>query len=330
LSALNVEVPLNVLITSAGRRSSLTLGFKESAGPLGWRVLAAEVDALAPACALADGAFQVPRVTDPSYISCLLDICREQSVGLIIPTIDTELMVLAENQERFLQAGARAVVSEPRFIEICQDKWKTFQAMGAEGIAVPESWLPEHPFPRPMDRMFVKPRAGSASLNAFPATPGSLGHLLTLITDPIIQEFLDGSEVTIDAFLDFQGRPIHFVPRERIRTRGGESIQGVTTDLPELDAWVQGVLEACSRLGARGPITIQAFMTSRGPVLTEINPRFGGGFPLARAAGGDYPAWILALHRGETLEPRFGDYKRGLYMTRHYAEIFLETLPWAL
>jgi len=80
-------------------------------------------------------------------------------------------------------------------------------------------------------------------------------------------------------------------------------------------------------MGARGPITIQAFLTGRGPVLTGINPRFGGGFPLALAAGGDYPAWILALLRGEPVPPRLGQYRRGLFITRPFTEMFLEALP---
>jgi len=304
--------------------------FLEAARPCGQRVFVTDMDPLAPTCSLADGAFQVPRIGHPDLLARLLDICRTEGVGLIVPTIDTELPLLAEAAPALREQGILVVVSRPEFVDTCMDKWKTAQVFAREGIPVPLSWLPSEGAPGIYPQVFVKPRRGSASLHAFATTPAELPRLLAEVPDPIIQELLVGREITVDAFLDFEGRPLHYVPRERIRTLGGESIQGVTLDEPGLGPWLEGVLEVSSRLGALGPLTLQAFLTPRGPVLTEINPRFGGGFPLGRAAGGDYPAWILALARGERVEPRLGDYRRGLYMTRHYREIFLDRLPWPL
>jgi carbamoyl-phosphate synthase large subunit len=321
---------LNILITSAGRRTSLVVAFQEAARPWGHKVLATDLDPLAPACALADGAFCLPRVKDASYLTSLRRLVQEQDVGLIIPTIDTELPILARHSTTFLALGAWVAAATPEFVAICRDKWQSYLAFQAEGVAVPASWLPDSAHAGLPDQVFLKPRDGSASCNCYCCPQADIGRILPLVPNPIIQECLDGPEVTIDAFLDFQGRPIHFVPRERIRTLGGESIEGVTLDLPDLDAWAEFLLGVCARLGARGPLTIQAFLTDRGPVLTEINARFGGGFPLARAAGGDYPAWILALRRGETLEPKLGEYRRGLYMTRYHTEIFMDSLPWPL
>lgn len=286
------------------------------------------MDPLAPACALADGAFRVPRVTDPAYIMALRNLAQAQGVGLIVPTIDTELAAFAEHMEAFRSNGIHLLISTPAFVEICGDKWNTFLAFQREKIAVPTSWLPEN-LPKTLpENLFLKPRNGSASAHTYHCSHKDLSRMLPLVPNPIIQECLSGLEVTIDAFLDFQGRPIHFVPRERIRTLGGESIQGMTLDIPEMDVWLSLLLDVCGSLGARGPITLQAFRTERGNVLTEINPRFGGGFPLTRAAGGDYPNWILSLLRGERLEPKIGQYRHGLYMTRSYTETFLESLPW--
>jgi carbamoyl-phosphate synthase large subunit len=84
----------------------------------------------------------------------------------------------------------------------------------------------------------------------------------------------------------------------------------------------------CSKLGAAGPLTIQAFLTSDGPVLSEINARFGGGFPLALAAGGAYPAWLLDLVDGRAVTPRLGEYESGLYMTRYHVEVITRTPRW--
>lgn len=304
------------------------VAFRGACHPYGVRVLAVDHDPLAPACALADGSFPVPSVEDPGYIAALLDIAREQRVGLIIPTIDPELSVLSRNLHAFRVEGIAVLTSTSGFIDICRDKWRTFHVFRDKGVAVPFSWLPEVPVSDLPPRLFLKPRDGSASLNARPCRRDELVRILPDVPNPIIQEFMQGPEITIDAFLDFDGCPIHFVPRKRIRTLAGESIQGVTLETPEVDPWIGLVLGVCSELGARGPLTLQAFLTDRGPVLTEVNPRFGGGFPLALAAGGDYPGWILALMRGESLKPRLGEYLRGLYMTRHYTEIFTRSPLW--
>jgi len=319
---------LNVLITCAGRRASLLRSFQVAAHPLGLRVLAADCDPLAPACLLADRAFPVPKVDDPAYLAALLAIARAQEVDLIVPTNDHELPGLADHEDLFREAGIRLALSTTGFVGLCMDKWELGERLRAEGIQVPVSWLPGQTVPPLPERLFVKPRDGSASLDSYPCRLEDLEPLLTLVPRPLIQEFLEGPEITVDALMDWEGRLVHYVPRERIRTLAGESIQSVTLDRPDLDPWIERTLAVCSRLGARGPLNIQAFLTRSGPVLTEINPRFGGGFPLTRAAGGDYPAWLLALARGEAVPSHLGQYRRGLYMTRFYVELFLESPSW--
>jgi carbamoyl-phosphate synthase large subunit len=179
------------------------------------------------------------------------------------------------------------------------------------------------------DRVFVKPRRGSASLDTYEVDRRDLASVLARVPDPIVQEVLTGPEITIDALLDFHGRPVHYVPRRRIRILGGESIQGVTLEHDtSLEAWIEGVLDQCSTMGAAGPLTLQVFLTPSGPVLSEINPRFGGGFPLALAAGASYPDWLLDMVAGIEVVPRLRAYETGLYMTRSYVEHYTRTLRW--
>jgi len=320
---------LNILLTSAGRRVSLLRAFQDVAHPRGMKVFVAEMDPLAPTVHLADRAFRVPHVTAPDYIPELLSIVETQAISLIVPTIDTELPVLANHASAFHARGARPLISSAEFVRICGDKWRTYQSFLEAGVAVPASWLPPDFTTDMPDALFLKPRDGSASAHTYPCTLADLNQRLLMVPNPIVQEHLKGEEITIDALLDFQGNPVHYVPRTRIRTLGGESIQGVTLPEPDLDAWLEVVLATSGELGARGPITLQCFRTARGPVLTEINPRFGGGFPLARAAGGDYPSWLLAHLAGEEFDLSLGHYRRGLYMTRAYCETFTEDLPWS-
>jgi carbamoyl-phosphate synthase large subunit len=143
-----------------------------------------------------------------------------------------------------------------------------------------------------------------------------------------VQERLRGIEITIDALLDNDGEPLHYVPRQRIKTVAGESVQGVTIDDSKERSWIIAMLSVAGHLGATGPITAQAFLCPRGPVLIEINPRFGGGFPLGYAAGARYPEWLVDACHGEVIPLTLGEYTRGLFMTRSHAEQFAMTPAW--
>ncbi len=320
---------MNVLITSAGRRVSLVQAFARAARARGGLVLAGDASGLAPALYLADRAFQLPSVGAEGYVPHLLALVREHDIGLIVPTIDPELAVLAANVQAFADLGCTALVSGLTFVELSGDKWLTHEAFAARGVAVPRSWKADEVAGAELpSKLFIKPRNGSASRDTHHASPETLAGILARVPNAIVQEELEGPEITIDALLDLQGTLLHYVPRVRIRTLAGESIQGVTISDEDLKDWLGGLLKVAAELGASGPITLQAFLTARGPVLIEVNPRFGGGFPLAYAAGGHYPEWLLALLHGERVEPRVGKYQKGLYMTRYNVEYFTTEPLW--
>ena len=316
---------MNILLTSAGRRTSLLRSFIQATHETGGKVFAGDINGLAPTLFLADCPVQIPRVTDEQFIPKLLEIVSDNKISLIVPTIDYDLPILASSQEEFSKKNCRLLVSSRDFVEICSDKWQTMNVFGEKGFAVPRSWIPDNlSFEDLPDSVFIKPRNGSASQNTFSVTSQDLKQILSFVPNPIIQENIKAKEITVDALLDFSGQLIHYVPRLRIRALGGESIQGLTISDREIKEWLVEILEEIGRLGGRGPITLQAFLTESGPVLSEINPRFGGGVPLTLAAGGNYPAWVMEMMSGREVSPKLGEYKVGLYMTRHYVEIFSE------
>lgn len=321
---------MNVFIIAAGRRTSLVHAFAEEVHQRGGRLFAGDVDGLAPAMDLADEAIRTLHSEEPGYLADILDTVARHEISCIVPTIDADLPIIAGARESLLALGCRAAVSTPAFVKTTLDKVQTGIVFGAAGIHVPWAWLPPFEDQRflPAD-VFVKPRAGSASQSAFAISKDDLANILSLQSDPVVQEVLTGPEITIDALLDLEGTPIHYVPRIRIRTLAGESVQGVTLEHdPDVEAWIERVLRICSRLGGAGPLTIQAFLTSAGPVLSEINPRFAGGFPLALEAGGAYPAWLLDMVAGGTVTPRLGEYEAGVYMTRSHVERFTRQPRW--
>lgn len=316
---------MNVLLTSAGRRTSLLQYFQNCVHERGGHVWAGDLDSLAPTLQIADDTVVLPPVDENSYIPTLLDLVQAHDIDLVVPLIDPGLQPLAAAREAFADVGCHALVSSPSLLDVVLDKWTTMQHFSAQGIRTPESWLPDASAPDAWPNpVFVKPRYGSASKAARRVARENVPYALALTDEPILQEVMETPEITVDALFDLEGTLLHYVPRRRVRTMGGESIQGRTLPDAKVGGWLRPVLREVGRLGARGPITLQAFLTEPEPTLSEINARFGGGFPLARVAGGHYPEWIVQMRAGESVEPRLGDYEADLCMTRAYTQWFVE------
>jgi len=319
------QLGINVLITSAGRRVSLIKAFKKAIEKRNGTLYAGDMDELAPSLYFADKKVKLYEVLHENYIFQLLEIAEREKINLIVPTIDTELMILSKNANLFKGINCKVLVSGEKLVQIANDKWETVVFFNNYNIKTPRSWirdtLNEDELP---DILFVKPRGGSASKHTYKVNKKNLSKVIDLVPEPIIQEYLNYPEITIDCLLDMEGRIIHYVPRMRLKAIGGESVEGITIPDDDIRSWILRVLNIISSIGGIGPITIQAFLTDHGPILSEINPRFGGGVPLTFAAGGDYPEWILQMLEGNEVAPRIGCYKKHLCMTRFYQELFID------
>jgi carbamoyl-phosphate synthase large subunit len=314
------EVRPSVLITSAARKVLLVRAFQEAARAAGaGQVLAADIDPLAAALRVADGARIVPRSDDPSFVPALLELCAADRVGLVVPTRDEELPVLAAARDRFSAAGTLVLVSAPEAVETCADKWRFGGAVRAAGLETPEVYASaaEARFPA-----FVKPRHGKGGRGAARVTSQTELYmaLAAVEGDALIQEFMPGPEFTIDVFLDLEGRPVSCVPRQRIAVVAGESVIARTVRDPELSA---ATLRLCEAVGLIGHVTVQAFRSAERIAFIEINPRYGGAANLGFRAGAPTPEWALALARGEAVEPRLDDYESGLLMLRFADDLFV-------
>jgi len=312
------DVSVNVLFTSVGRRVELLRAFRRACQSLGLdgRIVAVDIDPLAPALQAADRPYVVPRLTEPDYVPALVEICRCEAIDMLFPLIDPDIPVLARHRGALEATGARLAVVSPEAAALTADKWATTQFFRRLNLPTPRSWLPGELNPeRAKYPLFIKPRYGSAAQNTFQVHDGrELEFFAGYVPQPIIQEYLPGPEITNDVVCDLEGEVLSVVSRQRIEVRWGEVAKGVTVYDSSI---TQACVEIARALPAVGPITVQCMMKDGVPHFTEINARFGGGAPLGIAAGADYPRWLLARAAGLPVEiPPLGAYQQGLYLTR--------------
>jgi carbamoyl-phosphate synthase large subunit len=312
-----------VLITAGSRRVPLLRAFQRAVrahSPRG-SVVVTDVNALSPAVYAADRSYEVPLATDPGYLDALLEVCRRERIGLLVPTIDDELTIFAEAVDRFADEGVRVVVSPPETTSLCDDKFATCQALNARGIAAAESFLPESLPDDPTFPLFIKPRVGRGGVGAFPVRNArELAFFVDYVANPVVQSFLDGPEYTIDLLCDFSGQPVAVVPRERVVVRAGVVDRGRTVSNPAL---IQTGLQCARALRFVGAVNIQCRIVNGRPVVFEINPRFSGGIPLTIAAGADFPRWIVDLALGRPVTPAIGRYFDDIWMTNYESSMFI-------
>lgn len=293
----------NILITSAGKRVTLVKIFQDTLTRYfpGAKVYTTDMNpAMAPAGIVSDKCFSVPRVTADDYIDILLDICRHNGISVVVPTIDTELMVLAQNKELFKRNGINVMISYTHFISLCRDKRNTNDFFSRHGIRVPKPVDITHPtFP-----LFAKPYDGSLSKDLHVIT-GSEELTPEIRCNPklIFMEYIDKTEYTeytVDMYYGRDNKVKSIVPRERIEIRAGEINKGRTRKnriIPFLKQHI-GYLE-----GVVGCICMQLFYKESDEIIAiEINPRFGGGYPLSFYAKANFPEYIIQEYMlGKTL-----------------------------
>jgi carbamoyl-phosphate synthase large subunit len=288
-----LDKPLNVLVTSAGRRVELVRLLRGLGVGM---VFAGDMSASAPALYCADRGILLPSLEDDGYVACLEATCREAEISVVIPTIDSELTLLADVRARLLDGGIRAVVSSPVAVRRCLDKLESSHILAAAGLPVVHTsmWEPvaarEARYP-----IVVKPRRGSSSRGVrVVRSADELGQ--PPAEEPyVIQPFVEGYEVTIDVVAYDCSEVLAIGARRRLKVRGGEVERAVTVDVAPYLPMAQTVAHA---IGLSGPFNFQAFRTSHGQCLvSEVNARLGGGAPLSQATGGEILEAVLGLPR---------------------------------
>jgi len=225
---------ITVLVTGVGATTGISVikGFRQQE-EFRVRIVGTDINPrdMIAGSAFCDIFYTVPLAVDDAYIPVMLDICKKEGVQVLIPIVDPELLVLAEKKNAFAQLGVKVVVSDPKTVRICNDKYATFDFLKHNDVPTPETRLMDKiTDPKALSYpVFVKPRDGVSSVNAFRIdSPEEFMRVKGRVPNLVVQEHLRGEEYTTDVLADFEGHVFAVVPRRRMQTKAGISYKGQT------------------------------------------------------------------------------------------------------
>lgn len=320
---------MNILILAAGTRNKIVQYFKRTLEGKGI-VVATDANELGPAIYDADKYYIVPSITSPGYIDIILEICRNEMIDGVLSLIDPELSLLAENEDKFKAIGTTVIGSSYDLCEMSLDKMQMYGWLKGHGYNCARSWMDKDEFYRAVENgevtypVFVKPYRGSASISISKVYDKETVDLLFAHEeDLMIQEFLNGQEIGADVYIDLlSGHVVSIFTKKKIKMRAGETDKSVSFKDPALFELIERfVLEA----GYRGQIDIDIFDVDGIYYISEVNPRFGGGYPHAYESGCDHMKLIVNNLNGISNIRNIGEYNEGIYMMK-YNEVKIKRL----
>ncbi|MBQ2785789.1 MAG: ATP-grasp domain-containing protein [Oscillospiraceae bacterium] len=317
---------MNILILSAGTRNKVVQYFKRAMNGKG-NVIATDMSELAPAVYEADKFYKVPRMTDEVYIDAVFDICKKENITGVLSLIDPELSLLAKHKDAFAALGVTVIGSSYELCERALDKMEMYEWLCAMGYRCAKSYVDKEAFYADVEAgkiqypVFVKPVRGSASAAISKVYDKETVDLLFAHNDNLmIQEFLNGQEIGADVYIDMiSGEVVSIFTKKKIVMRAGETDKAVSFQDEKLFALIE---KFAKESGWSGQIDIDIFDVNGKYYISEVNPRFGGGYPHAYECGCDHMTLILNNLSGQANEKRIGMYDENIYMMK-YNEIMV-------
>ena len=312
---------MNLLILAAGTRNKVVQYFKKTFSGIG-TVIATDANNLGPAIYEADRYYIVPPITETGYIDIILDICKKEQISGVLSLIDPELSLLAANEDKFKAIGVTVIGSSYELCEMALDKMQMYKWLKKHGYNCARSWMDKDEFFKAVDAgevsypVFVKPYRGSASISISKVYDQETVDLLFAHEDDLmIQEFLDGQEIGADVYIDLiSGEVVSIFTKKKIKMRAGETDKAVSFKDEKL---FQLIEKFAKEAGYKGQIDIDIFDINGEYYISEVNPRFGGGYPHAYESGCDHMKLILNNLQGIVNEKNIGAYDDGIYMMKY-------------
>lgn len=312
---------MNILITSAGTRNKVVQYFKKEFNGIG-KVIATDMSDLAPAVYEADNYYLVQRIDDPQYIEKLLEICKKENINCLFALIDPELSLIAKNKEKFLEIGVTPLISNYDAVELAFDKYEMYKYLSSNGFKCAKSYIDKEDFYKDLDSglisfpVFVKPYKGSASININKVnSKEEIDTLFDVYDDLLIQEYLDGQEIGADVYIDpISKKVVSIFTKEKIKMRAGETDKARSFKDQKL---FDLVIELVEKIGYEYMIDMDIFKINNEYYISEINPRFGGGYPHAYECGVNFPKLIInSMNKVENCN-EIGNYEENIFMMKY-------------
>ncbi len=308
---------INILITPAGSGMAVA-AIKTLKKNKNTRIISTDIDNLAPGLYLSHKGYITPSFKNKNFYSILKKITEKEKIDVILPALDTILLDFSKLKSLFKKKGIEILISEPKTIETTRDKWKTYKEL-KNAISLPKSFIKKENITIDYP-LFIKPRKGSGSENVHKInSKKELEFYYRKIKNPIIQEYLEGKEYTVDCLANKKGDLLVSVPRTRIETKGGISVKGKIIKDKRLENIAKRISD---KFNFYGPFFFQIKEDKRGtPKLTEINARIAGTMCFSSFAGVNIYNLAVKLSMGEKIKiPKI---KYNTYISRYWEETYL-------
>lgn len=321
---------MNILLLSSGTRNKIVQYFKKALAGKG-NVICTDMSSLAPSIYEADKYYIVPKMTAPGYLDVILDICKKEKIDGILSLIDPELSLLAENKEKFAAVGTTVIGSSYELCEMSLDKFEMYKWLTFHGYKCAKSYMDKEEFFADVEEgkakypVFVKPARGSASIAISKVYDKETVELIFAHSEGLmIQEFLNGQEIGADVYIDMiSGEIVSIFTKKKILMRAGETDKAESFKDEKLFELIKKFV---SEAGYRGQIDIDIFDVNGDYYISEVNPRFGGGYPHAYESGADHMKLIVNNLEGKANECVVGEnYEVGTYMMK-YNEVMVRKI----
>lgn len=311
----------NILVLSVGTRNKIIQYFKKELQGKG-KVIATDMSRLAPALYEADAFYIVPRMTESGYIEKILEICRTEKIQGVLSLIDPELSLLAENKDRFAEIGTCVIGSDYEVCERSLNKWEMYKWLEEHHYRCAKSYVDKEEFFKDIEKgeakypVFVKPVCGSASIAISKVYDRETIELLFQHNAGLmIQEYLEGQEIGADCYIDMiSGKLVSIFTKKKLVMRAGETDKAESFIDPKLNELLSSFAE---EMGYRGQIDIDVFEKDENYYISEVNPRFGGGYPHAYECGVNHMKLIVNNLEGKENEKQEPGYDEGVYMMKY-------------
>lgn len=313
---------MNILILSCGTRNKLVQYFKDRGNGFD-RVIGTDCSAYAPALYETDKYYLVPRMTSPDYLDTILRICEAEEVEAVLPLQEDELFLIASNKKTFTARGICPIVSSPETVELCRDKYAFYEHLTKHDLPALPTCNSAASFRKCYEEgrmnfpVFIKPIRGCGSIGIQKVEQPQLLETLCKysLEDLLIQAFADGEEYGIDLYVDLLShKPVSIFTKKKLRMRAGETEKSVSVKDDALFALVRQTAET---LSLSGPVDMDVFRVDGKYYISEINPRFGGGYPHAYSCGINFPKLIAANLAGIENTDTIGSYDEGICMLKY-------------